>query len=457
MNGIDELAGFITDLRADNVAAGTLEKLRLHVADTIGAWVAATKTPEGELLIAFARQSHPRSDDFDGVALHCALTRLSEIDDIHLASMTTPGSIVIPAALTLASEMADVDSGDVVAAIIGGYEAMIRFGLAVKGPNILYRGIWPTYFAAGIATAAVAARLMRLDRSETAQALALALVMASPTVGQHHAATTARWLLVGNAARSGLAAAYAAQAGFTADTDALNSRLFPDVYGIEPDAGMISQGAAGEVALARVSFKPWCAARQTMAATQALRELLDDGVTVADITDVTAFVLPPHLKMIDHGIKSGNRASFLTSLPYQLAMVALHPDDMLNLGQPAETALPPLQAFMERIKVAADDALLAEYPSSWPARIVVTTKSGRYERRVRDIPGDPAHPFRETDIRNKFQDAAAPVLDERTAAFLQSALTVLSSRDSLSSVMRNLNQLISRVAHPNDVPAGQAS
>ncbi len=455
MNGIDELAGFIVDLQADQVAQETLEKLRLHVADTIGAWMAAAETPEGKLLIAFAHQLRPRGDTFDRVALHCALTRSSEIDDIHLASMTTPGSIAIPAALTLASGMPDADCSDVAAAILAGYEAMIRFGLAVKGPSILYRGIWPTYFAAGIATAAVAARLMRLDRSQTAQALAMATAMAPLTVGQHHAATTARWFLVGNAARSGLAAAHAARAGFTADTEVLQSRLFSDVCGIEPDVSMISQGINGEVALAHVSFKPWCAARQTMAATQALRELVDDGVIVADITDVTAYVLPPHLKMIDHGIKSGNRASFLTSLPYQLAMAALYPGETLDLGQPAETALPALQSFMERIKVIADDALLAAYPSSWPARIVVTTKSDRYEGRVCDIPGDPARPFHEADIHNKFQYVVAPLLGEQTAAFLQSGLTVLSSRDSLSSVMQNLSRLISRVHEPNEAPTGR--
>ena len=82
----------------------------------------------------------------DDLATHCALVRLSELDDIHLASMTTPGSIVIPAAMTLAATLPDADVGDVAAAMLAGYEAMIRLGLAIKGPNILYRGIWPTYF-----------------------------------------------------------------------------------------------------------------------------------------------------------------------------------------------------------------------------------------------------------------------------------------------------------------------
>ena len=98
-----------------------------------------------------------------------------------------------------------------------GYEAMIRLGLAIDGPTVLYRGIWPTYFAAPFGIAAVAARLMRLDGAETAHALALALTLAAPGVGHHNATTTSRWFAAGNAARNGLTAALAARAGFTSD------------------------------------------------------------------------------------------------------------------------------------------------------------------------------------------------------------------------------------------------
>jgi 2-methylcitrate dehydratase PrpD len=444
MNGIDELAGFIAELRADAIIRDVLDKLRLHVADTICAWIAATRTPEGRLLVDFHGRQRAAGDTLAGdLALHCALARLSEIDDIHLASMTTPGSIVIPAALTLAAALPDAQNTDLAPAMLAGYEAMIRFGLAVKGPDILYRGIWPTYFAAGLATAAVAARLMRLDRRQTANALALALTMAAPAVGQHHAATTARWFLVGNAACSGLTAARAAAAGFTADTDVLQSRLFPDVYGIAPGLDAMSGAANHTAALARVSFKPWCAARQTMAATQALREVLAGGIGAADISGVAAHVLPPHLKMIDHGIKPGNRASFLTSLPYQLAMAALHPQAMLDLGEPAEAALPALQAFMTRVTVAADETLLADYPAAWPARIVVTTAMGRHEHRVRDVPGDPARPFAEADIRDKFRRAVAPALGDGAADGLwRSSLSVLHARQPLLSMMQDLDRVM---------------
>ena len=154
---------------------------------------------------------------------------------------------------------------------------MTRLGRAVDGPAILYRGIWPTYFAAPFAVAAVAARLRRLDDRATANALALALILAAPGVGHHNAATTSRWFAVGQAARNGLTAALAAQQGFTSDL-AAGRRRFP-LRHLRREAGSrsVHRRARRALALAEVSFKPWCAARQTMAATQALREIIESG------------------------------------------------------------------------------------------------------------------------------------------------------------------------------------
>ena len=79
--------------------------------------------------------------------------------------MITPGAIVVPAALTIAASLPDMAADDLAAAIVAGYEAMIRLGAAIDGPSVLYRGIWPSYFAAPFGAAAVAARLMRSTTS----------------------------------------------------------------------------------------------------------------------------------------------------------------------------------------------------------------------------------------------------------------------------------------------------
>src|SRR5437764_161320 len=69
----------------------------------------------------------------------CASARLTEADDIHLTSCTTPGSVVVPAALHLACAGAFKTFGDFVTAVLAGYETLIRVGYAIDGPRILAR------------------------------------------------------------------------------------------------------------------------------------------------------------------------------------------------------------------------------------------------------------------------------------------------------------------------------
>jgi len=295
MTALEQLGAFVANHQPDERARADA---RLHAADTIGAWIAACNTAEGRALLAFRK-------DADGLgerlAINVALARLSEIDDIHLGAMITPGAIVVPSALTIAASLPDVAVDDIAAAIVAGYEAMIRLGAAIDGPSILYRGIWPTYFAAPFGVAAVAARLLKLDAAQAANALSIALIMAAPGTGHHAAVTTARWLAVGHAAGRGLQAALAAGAGFTSDVKIADGDFLKNIFGVVTNAALLS-GGLGALALSQTSFKPWCAARQTMAATQAFKELLAEGIAPESIARIGVAVLPPHLKMIDHGV-----------------------------------------------------------------------------------------------------------------------------------------------------------
>lgn len=413
------------------------ERVELHLIDTVGALIASTRTVEGANLLRFRAVMREHGQAGDALALdlatRCALARLSEIDDIHLVSMTTPSAIVIVGALTLAAAIPAITPGDVIAAVLAGTEAMTRLGRAIDGPGMLYRGIWPTYFAAPFAMAAVAARLLKLGAEKTADALALALTLASPTVGHHNAATTSRWFALGNAVRNGLTAAIAAQQGFTADRKLMEG--FSGAYGMTPDSSVLARALGERMALAEVSFKPWCAARQTMAATQALKEIIADGVAPAQIDEIAVSVPPAHLKMIDHGVIEGDRASHLTSVPYCMAVAALAPDTAFDVQQNPPELPPAIRGLMAKIKVEADERLLADYPRSWPARVRVVAGSARHERTVTHVPGDPARPFDRASLRQKFLRFTEPVLGtERAERILARCGEVLATGDFSSLV-----------------------
>lgn len=429
MTALEQLGQFVAQCGHEGIADDVRELVELHVIDTIGAWFAGASTTEGRSLQALheaTRNGGPPMIEAE-TALRCAQTRLSEIDDIHLPSMVTPGGIVIPVAISIASAASAARPDDVIAAILAGYEVMTRLGRAFDGPTILYRGIWPTYFLAPVGAAAVAARLAGLDEEKVAHALALALTLAAPSVGHHGAPTAARWFAIGNATARGIAAARAAQAGFTSDRKLLEGSFLSGMYSITPTLTALTDGLGDATVLREVSFKPWCAARQTMAATQALREIIESGVAAESITEVQTFVLPPHLKMIDHGVVSGDRTSHLTSLPYNMAVAAVAPDLPFDAQQSPLELPPATRAFMDKIKIEPDARLLADYPRLWRARVRVATNAGTHEHEVSEVPGDPARPFDRRLVEEKFLRFVAPIAGadnaKKTIARCRDALT----------------------------------
>jgi 2-methylcitrate dehydratase PrpD len=420
MTALENLGAFVAAGVRGRVTGSVQELLALHVTDTVAAWVAASATSDAKHL----EKLHavlPRSagDPSHDIAVNCAKVRLSEVDDIHLAAMITPGSIVVPATLSMAATMPGADVTALREAIVVGYEAMVRLGLAFDGPTILYRGIWPTYIAAGFGVAASASRLLGLTEEQTTNALALSLSLSPPGVAGTNAETTSRWIAAGASARNGWFAAKAAQAGFTSDKNFLDGKFFANVFGIETRISALTQGLGNGFLLNDVSFKPWCAARQTMAATQAFREILAEGVDANAITSIDVGCPPPFLRMIDHGIHENDRLSKLTSMPYQLAIAAFNPKAAYDITQ--SNALSALErALMDKVKVSADERLMAGFPAVWSARVRVQAGDIVKEKILSHVPGDPARPFDAKAVAQKFHAMAdnlvgAALVDELIA------------------------------------------
>lgn len=436
MTGLETFGEFVATRR--ELPPDVHGLLRLHAADTVAAWVAAGSTPEARQLLAYRERL--RGDHFGAsvdVIVNCALTRSSEVDDIHIASMITPGSIVVPAALSIAALRPDTDAVTLNAAMVAGYEAMIRFGLAINGATIPARGIWPTYFAAAFGVAAVASRLFNLDAMQTAHALGFALTQSAPGVGQQNTSTTTRWLAAGNAARNGLQAAYAAASGFTTDLGLFEGQYFPGVYAITPDTSVLTQGLGERETLREVSFKPWSAARQTMAATHAFRKMIADK-DIAQIEQVEVSVPPLFLRMLDHGVTDADRMSRLTSMPYQLAIAALEPDAAFDVGQTGAVSQ-PVRAFMAKVKVSADENLMESFPTVWKAGVRICIR-GQWFESGEEENFDPVWPlFDEAAIREKCRRLSARAIGTETCdAIMSDAFGVIDGRVAPSNLLARI-------------------
>src|SRR5262249_27660189 len=120
MSALERLGSHVAESGRARVGDAARELVELHLVDTIGALIASTRTVEGASLLRFRAAMRARGQGAWALdlATRCALARLSEIDDIHLLSMMTPGAIVIPGALTLAGALPAAPPGDRIAALL---------------------------------------------------------------------------------------------------------------------------------------------------------------------------------------------------------------------------------------------------------------------------------------------------------------------------------------------------
>jgi 2-methylcitrate dehydratase PrpD len=425
---IEQLAEFVAGVGIADVPQGTCDTLRLHLFDTLSATLIGTTSPEAQAVAGLVADTGAAGDvPVAGLAtrtapplaalLGCVATRCTEIDDIDLLSCTTPGSVVVPSGLALSHADAP-HAQDFLAALLAGYEVLTRFGQAVEGPSILYRGVWPTYLAAPLGAAATASRLLGLPAEATAHALAAAVTLISSTSGRARAPSS-RWLTVGCAAQNGLLAALGARRGLRGDLSLLDG-AWSQTSGIALDGEALVRDLGDPLAIERISIKPYCAAKQVTSSIAALVGLLDDGAAeLAAVERVVVAVPPAYARMIDQPAPLPERLGGIVSAQYQLALAAYHRDELLDVLRPIQHQEPAFRAFMQRVQVVAEPSLAAEYPLAWPARVTIEAASGEATREVRHTAGDPGHAFTWDDAlakaRRALRDVAAPAAVERLA------------------------------------------
>ncbi len=390
------------------------ERLSLHLMDGVGAWIAGAASAEGREIIASMRDGALLgAGPLDRIALAVATTRLTEIDDIHRASCVTAGAIVIPTAVIMA-RVVGASAAQFAQALRNGYETMMRLGMAVNGPGILARGVWPTYLAAPMGTAAVTSALMGLSLTQTAQAMAIALAQTSGAPGGHGPGRSSRWLLSGLAARSGVASALMAAQGFTGDLTLLDADWFQRTHGLAFDPASF---AAPQPILHQTSMKPWCAAKQTVSATDAFRLYLAEGNSAARVASIRAHVPTAYRAMISS--KPPGRLGRIIHLGWQLGLVAHNPQAMLDLDRDPAPQDALVEAFAQKVEIVADGALDAFYPAQWPARLEITLDDGSViERMGTESLGDPGAALNAGAVAAKFMRVTSHIGEAKTQALL---------------------------------------
>jgi 2-methylcitrate dehydratase PrpD len=403
------------------------EKISIHIGDGVIALLAGRSSAEGRSLTDFFART-------EGSALallsaNAASMRLSEIDDIHRPSAVTASAIALPVALAMsafapASAASPQRFAD---AIFVGHALSIQLAMAMGGARLLANGLWPSYMVAPFGAAATAGRMLGLSPGRMCHALAIALAQTPRNIGRSSGSRPARWLLFGNAVRSGCLAALAAADGVEGDAGLLDAAWLRAVGGELADARLLEPRPRTH----ELSIKPHCAAKQTLCAVQGMQSLVSAGLDAASVESVTVRVPPAYAAMIDREPPSASRLASMVSVRWQLALAALRPELLDDVARDTFPADARLRKFADRVSVLADADLDAQYPWTWPAHLSVLGDGRLHEVLVTDSAGDPGTGFGLDAV----EDKARRMLKDHPAVHLVSlGLQSVSAPEALAQL-----------------------
>src|SRR5262245_12052583 len=424
MSVLRELAGFVTGASAAALPEAERTVLRRHVADTLVAAIAGAQTTEGQAL----RKVVPCISIADCAGMIAAVIRHTEIDDIHTRSCTTPSSVTVPATLALAIEHSEYDPDTVASAIWIGTELMTRLGVAIDGARILYRGLWPTYFSAPLATAAIASRMLHLTEEQTAHALSLALMLAAGRSGRFHGAMPlpGRSVILAMAAANGIRAAQAAKDGVGGDPTLLDGPWLKDAHGIDAKVEALTAGLGQGSIYPQMTIKPFCSAKQAIAAVEAFTTIIDDGVAPDGIDKVVVRVPPPYARMVAMKPEAGARASTIVSAAFQIGLAAHHRERLYDIERADAMRETAALSLASKVEIVADDSLLEFFPANFPAEVEVTAGGKTLRKRVTAAAGDPGRQLDDAALAVK----AGRILGDAASAMVRIGLDGFQSEDN---------------------------
>ena len=399
----------LADHLARPVPAAAAARAALHVLDWAGCAVAGAASPagravaaglmaEGQGRCAVAGSSRGASP-LTAALINGSLGNVLEMDDVDKRAILHPGPTVIPAALA-AAQSADLDAQAFLAAVVRGYEAVIRLGRAV-GPG--HYAFWHNTGTCGpFGAAAAAASAFRLDAEAFAQALALAGTQASGFwQTRHEPASMAKQLHTARAAHAGLSAAMLAGAGMRGPLAVLEGpQGFFAATCPDGDPADVLAGDAARWRIEDVSFKPWPACRHAHAAIDAALMALEDGVKADEIEAVELVTYADALTFCDQPHPETTiQAKF--SLQHSLAVTLLYGPPQLEHFDAEVFTREAVRTLAQSVTVKAGAPYDDRYPARYGAGVTVRTRQGEKSYDASDALGDPENPIPAARVAEK--------------------------------------------------------
>ena len=354
-------------LRTEDLPAEVVERLVTAVIDALEACFDGAAIEDGpkQVLAALAQETEGvtvfgaagKASVEDAVFCNIVAGSFSARNDIHTEGRVHPGLTLIPSVLAEA-EQRHLSGREVIAALAGGYETMIRMGLALQAGSTypLSGSLRASMLAAPLGNAFALSRLRGLDAERTANAAALAL---------NHLCGVNQWRIESTGedayqnawdalnARSSVRLAEAGIRGAMGNLDGQYG--FLSLFGAEREAHRLTDEFGSRFELLQTKSKPAGACIRLLAPCQLAQDLLEDpSFDLSQLERITVKVTSRVAKNAWFSNKNIiGQSSAINSVPYGISAV------LAGGGLHTVSWCPPFVeksfAWMDRIELVCDE------------------------------------------------------------------------------------------------------
>lgn len=387
-----------------------------------------------------------RTSAHDAAFVNAAFGQGCELDDGLRDSRGRtcghPGAMTVPVALAL-GESRHLSGERAIAAIVAGYETAFRLGQAM--PGAFERGWHNQSLIGPFASAAVAARLLDLDGTRTAHALAIAGSHASGTMEYDQTGGEVKRMHAGLAVRAGIQSAMFAKAGLTGPLSIFEGKrgIF-HCFGGDDDLGAADamvDGFGKDFGVLRAGHKTLPVAATIQSPILLFAEIVrDNGVTADDVERIDVGLA---LNGLMHGAaiqtpRDTIGAQF--SLAFSLAIRLLKGSNDLRLyADPALWRDPEVARIAETVHAHADARFSGDKDRG--SHVKVTLTDGRcFERMEEYAKGVPGNPLTHDELVDKFRRLAASVLSPDRAEEVLHSVARLDQLDDVGTLVALLRR-----------------
>jgi 2-methylcitrate dehydratase len=393
--------------------------------------------PQATVLGTGARTSMPLATLANGTML-----RYLDANDYYFGRDPAHPSGNLAVALAV-GEKARCSGRELIAALVAAYEIHLRLCDLAGKPTLWQRG-WHHGTNAQFSSAALAARLLGADPTQTAHAMAIS--------GSHHntlaalqsgeismiKATAEAWI-----AKGGVEAAMFAMHGITGPLALLEGKFgWVDSVAGGADLEALVAPIDGRYRIMNTCIKPYPAVAAAIAPIRAAIDLHPQVRTRMDsIQRVTvrmpAYAIGSPSAKEDRRFPA-TRESADHSFYYCAAIALL--EGACGDEQFAEDklAMPALRRLLEKVELEEDPALTARWPAAGGAVVVHMMDGTLLDAHCEYPPGHPRNALTAEELGAKFHGFADPVLSHAAALRLREQIETLEECTDISALAGNI-------------------